>query len=111
MGCPATTLARFCEKHAAEEQRRYDRARGSAAKRGYGGKTWKWTRRRILMRDPFCKAGCGRASTEADHVVPKTDGGGDEDSNLQGLCKPCHSAKTAREGRRWGGASNVVPIG
>jgi len=33
--------------------------------------------------------------------VPLAAGGTDERENLQGLCKPCHSAKTAREDGRW----------
>ena len=36
-------------------------------------------------------------STEVDHVVPKACGGTDDPSNLQGSCRKCHSAKTARE--------------
>ena len=78
-------------------------ARGSATRRGYGGKSWLRTRRRILMRDPFCKEpGCNRPSKEVDHIVPRGESGSEDDDNLQGLCKPHHSAKTAREGRRWG---------
>jgi 5-methylcytosine-specific restriction endonuclease McrA len=37
------------------------------------------------------------ASEEVDHIVPKKQGGTDDESNLQSLCKPHHSAKTARE--------------
>ncbi len=32
-----------------------------------------------------------------DHVVPLSDGGADEDSNMQPLCTPCHTLKTALE--------------
>jgi len=38
-----------------------------------------------------------RAADEVDHIVPLSRGGGDERSNLQPLCRPCHAAKTARE--------------
>lgn len=58
----------------------------------------------ILARDPVCKV-CGRRPASAvDHVKPKSQGGEEYDeANLQGICKPCHTRKTAREaaeGRR-----------
>jgi 5-methylcytosine-specific restriction protein A len=35
---------------------------------------------------------------EIDHVVPIAAGGAEWDRvNLQGLCTPCHSSKTAKE--------------
>ncbi len=101
-GCAALTHDRFCEAHAREAQRRYDRERGSSAKRNYGYK-WRKTRKRILMRDPVCKwSGCTQPSTEVDHIIPRSRGGTEADHNLQGLCKPHHSEKTAREDNRWG---------
>ena len=53
-----------------------------------------------LCADPFClHANNGEvvAVTEVDHIVPKREGGTDEESNLQALCKSCHSRKTAEE--------------
>ena len=58
---------------------------------------WQRTRRRILARDPVCRiAGpaCSGSSSEVDHVVP---GGGEHDTNLQGVCAACHRAKTQAE--------------
>jgi 5-methylcytosine-specific restriction protein A len=98
--CPALTDGRYCAEHARTEQRRYDRERGSAAKRGYGA-PWPKLRKIVLARDPICRD-CGRAaSTEADHITPRREGGSDSLDNLQGLCKPCHSRKTAIEDGRW----------
>jgi 5-methylcytosine-specific restriction endonuclease McrA len=34
---------------------------------------------------------------ELDHIVPLIDDGSHDDDNLQTLCTPCHSAKTAEE--------------
>ena len=63
-------------------------------------KSWAWRnfRKMILNRDPICKI-CGRsASREVDHIKPIKQGGDQLDSdNAQGLCKPCHSRKTASE--------------
>ena len=32
-----------------------------------------------------------------DHIQPLADGGADDDANMQPMCAPCHTAKTARE--------------
>lgn len=37
------------------------------------------------------------AGWHLDHVVALSDGGADEDSNMQPLCSHCHTLKTARE--------------
>lgn len=79
----------------------YDRFRGSSTQRGYNYR-WQQARERFLSANPLCVA-CkaeGRAgvATEVDHIIPHR---GDQklfwdETNWQGLCKPHHSAKTAR---------------
>ena len=91
-------------KSAAAVKRELDRLRPSAARRGYGPR-WRRARAAFLARHPLC-ASCqadGRLvpATVVDHVVPHR---GDaalfwSKANWQGLCNPCHDAKTAREGR------------
>lgn len=69
-------------------------------------------RRRVLKEEPICRR-CGKApSTIADHIIPRELGGTDDRSNYQGLCKPCHDAKTATEDGRWTGrpASRVIAV-
>jgi 5-methylcytosine-specific restriction enzyme A len=93
-------------RSAAEVKRELDRQRPSAARRGYGPR-WRRARAAFLAQYPLCAA-CqvqGRVvpSTAVDHIVPHR---GDpvlfwDEANWQGLCKPCHDGKTAREGR-WG---------
>lgn len=39
----------------------------------------------------------GKGEAHVDHIVPKERGGADELHNLQVLCAPCHSRKTAIE--------------
>ena len=63
-----------------------------------------WDRLRALVRaeEPLCRAclAAGRvtATTQVDHVKPVSEGGARfERANLQGLCTPCHSRKTANE--------------
>ena len=61
---------------------------------------WSRIRRHVLARDGYACVQCGRRGVrlEMDHIVPLKDGGTDELSNLQSLCKaPCHAAKTRAE--------------
>jgi len=72
----------------------YERVRGSAAQRGYDAK-WRAVRAYFLDHNPWCQgSSCGAAATDMDHIVPKSQGGTDDWSNLQGLCHACHSRKT-----------------
>jgi 5-methylcytosine-specific restriction protein A len=93
-------------KSAAEVKRALDRERPSAARRGYGPR-WRRARAAFLARHPLCAAcraqGCVVQATVVDHVVPHR---GDQrlfwdETNWAPACKPCHDAKSAREGR-WG---------
>jgi 5-methylcytosine-specific restriction protein A len=70
--------------------------RPNAAQRGYCSERWKRLRVMVLARDPVCVV-CGRnAATDADHIIPKREGGIDALENLQGLCGTCHRRKTGR---------------
>lgn len=58
----------------------------------------------VLVEEPLCRE-CIKhsrvsASVIADHIKPKAEGGGDERSNYQGLCKPCDTTKTKAEAAR-----------
>lgn len=101
-GCRNTTIERsgFCSEHQGEGWRNYKPGQ-SRHQRGYGSH-WDATKPRILRRDKgLCQSCLQRgAITEAtcvDHIIPVAHGGGDSWDNLQSLCAPCHSAKTARE--------------
>jgi 5-methylcytosine-specific restriction enzyme A len=68
----------------------------------YGLKRWARLRIRILQQQPFCRMCLEQRirslSQEIDHILPHR--GNPElfwnECNLQGLCKRCHTAKTAR---------------
>lgn len=91
---PQSTASRHVPLHVLKRIIHADKQRPSAARRGYG-RTWQKIRRVILARDPVCQA-CGRrASEEVDHVLALASGGTNAFDNLQGLCKSCHSTKTA----------------
>lgn len=74
------------------------------------GRALQERRERWMRLRPLCvrceERGIVRLWTQLDHVVPLFKGGADDDSNLQGLCDPCHAAKTAADlaGTRMGGA-------
>jgi len=73
-------------------------------KRGRAGQR---DRAQVLAEEPLCRpcleAGRTSASVEVDHIVSLSQGGSATRENKQGICQPCHKAKTAAEsaaGRR-----------
>ncbi|MFD2334756.1 HNH endonuclease signature motif containing protein [Cohnella sp. GCM10020058] len=100
-GCTTLTTGGYCEAHA-RAPAQVEKDRGTSAQRGYGS-AWRKARAAWLLKHPLCVV-CERngrltAATDLDHIKPHR---GDmtlfwDRSNWQGLCKTCHSAKTARE--------------
>lgn len=108
-GCPELVRdGRYCKLHTRQEQRRYDKQRGTSTQRGYGA-NWRRLRKMKLSRNPICEDPFGLhkeydeliQANEVDHIIPKKHGGESEMNNLQSLCKSCHSKKTAVEDGRW----------
>ena len=68
----------------------------------YSSKRWKNLSKAFRAKHPLCieckKKGRDTIAKHTDHIIPIADGGAPLDwSNLQGLCIPCHSSKTAKE--------------
>lgn len=102
-GCPALTTTGRCAAHPrlvrpVVTTRRFDDRRGSSTARGYGYE-WQQRRKKFITEHPYCVR-CGKPTTDVDHKMPRSQGGSDEDYNLQGLCGYCHKQKTARERRK-----------
>jgi 5-methylcytosine-specific restriction protein A len=95
-GCSALVVKGRCEEHARERQAELQhRTLGRGV---YNTARWKRVRRRVLLRDAYTCRSCGRWGNEVDHIVPIAEGGDPwAMSNLQTLCKGCHSRKTAKE--------------
>lgn len=55
----------------------------------------------VRREEPLCRKclenGLTRATEEIDHIRPLSAGGSNARSNLQGLCIPCHKAKSDSE--------------
>jgi 5-methylcytosine-specific restriction enzyme A len=101
-GCPERAIrAGRCAAHQRQTpQRQYDAQRASPSARGYG-REWQRIRASFLQLFPVCRV-CGAPATDVDHITALADGGTHDYANLQPLCHAHHSAKTARENRRWG---------
>ena len=106
----------FCEKHRPlfdeqERKRRAMRRWNPAARRLYGLAAWREGRAEYLRANPLCKDcldhGILEAATDVDHVIPHKSNRElfFDQQNWRGLCKKCHSTKTARED---GGFGNPI---
>lgn len=62
-------------------------------------KNWEHTRRRILRRDRWVCYICHKTGANGvDHIVPVSQHGSEDDSNLAAIHEvPCHATKTALE--------------
>lgn len=104
-GCPELTDGRFCEKHAREEAKRYEKYdRDPAARRRYG-RAWKRIRDSYVETHALCEKCLERGllvpTEEVHHIIPLAEGGTHDRTNLISLCKSCHSRLHAERGDRW----------
>ena len=66
------------------------------SKQSSRGPAWEALRKACLERDGYICAYCGAEANEADHVIPKNQGGRDLLENLVAACKRCNGAKQDR---------------
>ena len=85
-GCPNLAVeGGRCLKHKREPWA------GRRGFEGYKGEYLK-VRKQVLIEEPVCP--CGAPSVTVDHIVPRSRGGSDARSNLQGRCKACHDKRS-----------------
>ena len=95
-GCPNLTDRKsgYCNEHEEPMRKHYEHfSRGYDKNERYGS-SWKKIRDRYIQGHPLCEAclGLGKASvaTLVHHRKPLSEGGTNDESNLQSLCVSCH---------------------
>jgi 5-methylcytosine-specific restriction protein A len=100
-GCGTATTSRYCTACTPEPWAGAERYRKDY-NAWYHTARWHRLRALVLREEPLCRAHLAKGETRdtavADHIKPHR---GDarlmwDRANLQGLCKDCHDAKTAR---------------
>lgn len=108
-GCPTiVTTGPRCPTHTVNQA---DRNRPNAAARGYDAR-WQAERRRYLLAHPHCQwPGCPAPATAVDHLDGLGPLGlrGYDWANLEGLCHPHHSTKTALYDGGYGNTPKTSP--
>ena len=101
-GCGVLVRSGRCETHS--PRARLTRIEDRIVHRWYTSSRWQRLRRDVLQAGPFCRScrdqGVKRLAVDVDHIV-KHDGDAIlfwDRTNLQGLCKACHTRKTTRGG-------------
>jgi 5-methylcytosine-specific restriction endonuclease McrA len=81
----------FFRPPGAEEERR------RAQDPFYKSQEWRRTRQKVLRRCYYrCELhleGCQGTAMIADHVIERTMGGSDDETNLRGVCVSCHNRR------------------
>ncbi len=84
--------------------------------RGYD-RRWRKLRLLVLQEEPTCRMcraiGKTTLATVVDHIKPRSQGGGNEQENLQPLCAPCHNGAKAvleRTGKLRGCSLDGTPL-
>lgn len=113
-GCRQLVRGGLCDDCSRARRREEDSLR-PASDAFYRTYAWKMIQRRQLRREPTCRV-CREElqlavpATDADHIVPRREGGSNRKGNLQSLCHPHHSRKTLAEVlARRGGAPPLEP--
>ena len=107
-GCPELVEGTYCDKHRQLINHDYNtQQRDKEASSFYSSRPWRTLRAAKLSRTPLCeecmRQGKETPATMVDHITPIRQGGHALDmENLQSLCWSCHSAKSVKEGSRFG---------
>ena len=94
-GCPKLTSGLYCEDHQGIMDRNYNQYTRSANHNKKYGRAWKRIRDRYAAAHPLCeqclKEGRLTPVEEVHHILPISQGGTHDASNLMSLCQSCHT--------------------
>lgn len=103
---PTRAIRPYAHDHVARRLRIDSERANDPIRKLYRSPAWRKLRQVVIQRDWVCKHCGAERVVIADHIVRARkyidQHGGDQDaffdlSNIEGLCKPCHDTKTARE--------------
>lgn len=94
-GCPNLTDRRYCSEHEKAERDKYNRYERDPNVNKTYGRAWKRIRDRHAREHPLCemclKEGRLTPVEEVHHIIPISQGGAHERTNLMSLCQSCHT--------------------
>ena len=87
------------------QRKAFERSTDKANRDVYDSPAWRTTRKIVREDEPLCRycleKGLAVDTEEIDHILPINQGGNAyERDNLQGLCTPCHRAKSRDESKQ-----------
>ena len=95
--CPRLAVpgSQYCAEHKALTDKQYNRYERSPDFNKRYGRKWKKIRARYVAAHPLCemclKSGRYVAVEEVHHIIPLSQGGTHDESNLMSLCQSCHT--------------------
>ena len=94
-GCPNLCEGQYCDEHAKVARHKYDKYERSPDVHIKYGRAWSRIRNRYAAEHPLCemclKEGRVTPVQEVHHILPVSQGGTHDHSNLMSLCKSCHT--------------------
>ena len=96
--CPHNALTEHASSRCPDCRRRHWAQLRATTRKGNNPRKWRKLRAQVLADEPLCHWGCGRPSTQADHIIPVAVRPDLEYSrtNLVGSCATCNSSRGAR---------------
>lgn len=105
-GCPNLCKdgEQYCDEHKALMDKHYEKfTRGYSPGKRYG-RAWQRIRTRYIHKHPLCeeclKHGRYVPVEEVHHIIPLSEGGTNDESNLMSLCRSCHEKIHRERGDR-----------
>ena len=101
-GCPNLTDGTYCREHARLRYQQYNSEQRDPETKNRYGSEWRSIREQFIVAFPFCqicrKYGRITRAVEVHHIVPLSEGGTHDFSNLISLCHRCHATIHAQRG-------------